>query len=301
MVTRDYTVKLDQVFNGPLDLLLHLVREQEVEIHEIEITRVIDGYLKYLKDLREIDIELAADFLVMAATLMAIKSRSLLPNDDINLAEELDPRDELIQRLIEYRHFKQASRELGERFEARTRIHEHGFVPSPESASSLDLDELSQWDLMAAFSRLMRETLANKQMVITADERPLRFYVEQLVNTMRKQRRVSLRAMVESSIEDGALSKRAMIGTFCALLELVKIGVVRAVQETATDDITVVLRDDLGDDIDQIVKLTEFDDEKTPDETAAQAATDAATAAEQAAPAADALDETSLEDEPAAG
>jgi segregation and condensation protein A len=192
------------------------------------------------------------------------------------LAEELDPRDELIQRLIEYRHFKQASRDLGERFEARSRIHEHAFVPEPDSGPTLDLEELSHWDLMAAFSRLMRETLANKQMVITADERPLRYYVERLVHSMRTQRRLSLRTMVESATENGAPSKRVMIGTFCALLELVKIGVVRAEQSTATEDITIVLRDDVGDDIDQIVKLTEFDDEKAPEEAAPQAPTDAA-------------------------
>ena len=268
MVTREYTVKLEQVFNGPLDLLLHLVREQEVEIHEIEINRVIDGYLKYLKQLQEIDIELAADFLVMAATLMAIKSRSLLPSDDVNLADELDPRDELIQRLIEYRHFKQASRELQERFDARSRIHEHAFVPAPDSGPTLDLSELSHWDLMAAFSRLMRETLAHRQMVITSDERPLRFYVERLVHTMKTQRRLSLRSIVEDSGDDGALSKSVMIGTFCALLELVKIGVVRAEQPSRDEDITIVLRDDLGDDLDSIVKLTEFDDEKQADEDA---------------------------------
>ena len=100
MVSADYTVRLAQLFEGPLDLLLHLVREQEVDIHEIEINRVIDGYLEYLKALEEIDVELAGDFLVMAATLMSIKSRSLLPGDEVNLEEELDPRDELIQRLI---------------------------------------------------------------------------------------------------------------------------------------------------------------------------------------------------------
>ena len=88
----DYTVFLEKVFRGPMDLLLHLVRDQEVEIHEVEITRVIQGYTKYLDALIDLDIELAGEFTVMAATLMAIKSRSLLPREEINLEEELDPR-----------------------------------------------------------------------------------------------------------------------------------------------------------------------------------------------------------------
>ena len=105
-MTEAFTITLDQVFHGPMDLLLHLVREQEVEIHEIEISRVIGGYLEYLQAMRDLDIEVAGDFLVMAATLMSIKSRSLLPRDSVNLEEDLDPKDELIQRLIEYRRFR---------------------------------------------------------------------------------------------------------------------------------------------------------------------------------------------------
>ena len=122
----NYTVRLERVFQGPLDLLLHLVREQEVEIHEIEIHEILAGYLEYLKALRDLDIELAGEFLVMAATLMSIKSRSLLPRESVDLERELDPRDELIQRLIEYRRFKEASDDLGERYEVRALQHPRG-------------------------------------------------------------------------------------------------------------------------------------------------------------------------------
>lgn len=264
----EYTVKLEQTFQGPMDLLLHLVREQEVDIHEIDLSRVIDGYLAHLKALREIDIELAAEFLVMAATLMAIKSRSLLPTEHVDLAQELDPRDELIQRLIEYRRFKQASKDLADRFDARTRIHARAFHVTPDHEGSLDLTELSSWDLLSAFSRLMRETLSNKQLVITKDDRPLRFYVDRLVRTIQLRRRMSLREIVGQASESDVVDKRAMIGTFCALLELVKIGVCTARQNTATDDIDVVLRDEVGDDLESIVRLTEFDDEKAADEAA---------------------------------
>ncbi|NUP95768.1 MAG: segregation/condensation protein A [Planctomycetaceae bacterium] len=272
MVSRDYTVSLEQVFNGPMDLLLHLVREQEVEIHEINLQKVIEGYLGYLKALEEIDIELAADFLVMAATLMAIKSRSLLPSETIDLAEELDPRDELIQRLIEYRHFKQASRELQDRFDLRSKIHERGYRPATDADGGLDLGEVTNWDLFAAFSRLMRETLAHKSIVIATEDRPLRFYVEQLVRTVKARRSMSLRELVDDAVEQGGATKGTMIGAFCALLELVKLGAVRARQETKQADIVISLREDLGDDLDSIVRQTEFEDERIEDPDAPAAA-----------------------------
>src|SRR5437016_2550180 len=148
-----FTVHLERVFQGPMDLLLHLVREQEVEIHEIEISRVISGYLEYLQAMRDLDIEVAGDFLVLAATLMSIKSRSLLPRDTVNLEEDLDPKDELIQRLIEYRRFREASDRLGERYELRAMQHVRGvsgFV-EPAAEPELDLGEISSWDLLAAF------------------------------------------------------------------------------------------------------------------------------------------------------
>jgi segregation and condensation protein A len=275
MVTRDYTVSLEQVFSGPMDLLLHLVREQEVEIHDIDLHKIIDGYLRYLKELQDIDIELAADFLVMAATLMAIKSRSLLPSENIDLAEELDPRDELIQRLIEYRHFKQASRDLQDRAELRHRLHERGFRPAEPVESGLDLQELTNWDLFAAFSRLMRETLANKSMVIATEHRPLRFFVEELVRSVKARRSMSLRELVEETVAKGGASKGTLIGAFCALLELVKLGAVRARQESKDSDITISLREDLGDDLDSIVRQTEFEDERIEDPDAAATAASA--------------------------
>jgi segregation and condensation protein A len=293
MVSHDYTVALEQVFHGPLDLLLHLVKEQEVDIHEIEIGRVVDGYLAYIKDLRELDIELAADFLVMAATLMAIKSRSLLPREEIDLAAELDPRDELIQRLIEYRHFKQASRDLSERFEERSRVFAHGWHPPTAEEATLDLSDLSQWDLLSAFSRLMRETLAHRTMVIKADERPLRFWVDRLVKSIQERRQLSLRALVEDAVATEGASKPVLIGTFCALLELMKLGVVRAWQKHATDDIRVVLREDLGADVADIVRLTEFEDERSS-EVAVAAETPAVgeTSVEAGATEAELADET---------
>ena len=265
MSSPDYTVKLDQVFQGPMDLLLHLVREQEVEIHEIEISRVLDGFLAHLQQMQAFDIELASEFVLMAATLMAIKSRSLLPREEVDLESELDPRDELIQRLIEYRRFKEASRGLHERFEERARLHGRGFHPKEEQQEpSFDLAELSRWDLLAAFSRLLRETMAHRALHIAPDERPLRYYVDQLVGWVKREREVSLRRLVASASPQGALDRRQVIGTFCALLELMKIGVVSARQAAPGDDIRIVLRAEAGEDIEDIVRLSGLDDELDP-------------------------------------
>jgi len=260
-VSPDYTVRLERVFQGPMDLLLHLVREQEVDIHDIEITRVIDGYLGYMKDMADLDLEVAADFLVMAATLMAIKSRSLLPREEVDLEEELDPRDELIQRLIEYRHFKGAAGDLSERFEERARVFRHGFRQQHDEEPTIDFSELSEWDLLSTFSRLMRETLSHHKMRIDTDDRPLRWYVDRLVHRIVDSGSLSLRELVTSSVIDGEAHKSMLIGSFCALLELMKLGVVTAEQADRDGDIRVTLRDEHAGDIDRIVRNSGFDDE----------------------------------------
>jgi len=263
-MSADYTVRLEQVFQGPLDLLLHLVSEQEVDIHEIQISKLLDGYLAYLKALEEIDIEVAGDFLLMAATLMSIKSRSLLPREEVDLDEELDPRDELIQRLIEYRHFKDVSRQLGDKQDERARLYPLGdksaLLGSPEE-ETIDLGELTHWDLLAAFSRLMRETMANRALKIQRDDRPLRWYVERLVGWIKGRSEVTLRQVLIEAAEGEEISKATLIGSFCALLELIKLGVVGAVQESPGGEIRIVLRDDFEGDLVDIVRHSEFDDE----------------------------------------
>lgn len=257
----EYTVRLEQLFQGPMDLLLHLVREQEVDIHEVEIHRLVEGYLGYLERLREFDIELAGEFVLMAATLMAIKSRSLLPREEVDLEAELDPRDELIQRLIEYRHFKEASRDLEQRREERARIVAHAWRAPDQEEPTLDVSDLTAWDLLSAWTRLLRETLAGKKLHITPDERPLRHYVEELVSELKVRREILLSDLVRRAVEGGNAGKAQVIGTFCALLELMKLGVARAWQPDRRGEITIVLRDDLGSDVDDVVRNSGFDDE----------------------------------------
>ena len=267
MVRPDYTIHLERLFQGPMDLLLHLVREQEVEIQDIEISKILEGYLAYLGELEKLDLEVAAEFLVMAATLMAIKSRSLLPTEEIDLADELDPKDELIQRLIEYRRFKGAADHLEDLHRVRSlqrlrgRHHELGDL---EVEREFDLGDLTPFDLATTYARLMRETLADAPHQVQGDPRPLRFYVETVVGRLKGAGRLSLQDLVGSF--DGVTEKEAIVGSFCALLELVKMQVVSIEQDGTCADIHVAVADDLEGDLSEAVATITLDDEVEDEE-----------------------------------
>ena len=270
-MTDAYTVSLDKVFHGPMDLLLHLVREQEVEIHEIEISRVIEGFLGYLGALQDLDIEIAGDFVVLAATLMSIKSRSLLPREEVDLEKELDPRDELIQRLIEYRRFHDAAGNLASLSELRQRVFARGSAGienEDAQAPELDLGDLTPWDLLAHFSRLVRETQAGRPHHVARDARPLRFYVDALTHRIREMGEVSLRDLL-AHIEPEK-SREALVGSFCGLLELVKLGLVSIEQADRRADIHIRLRPEHQIDLESVVRASLFDDE-VPADTASGA------------------------------
>jgi segregation and condensation protein A len=257
-----------------MDLLLHLVREQEVEIHEVEISRVLEGYLEYLHAMKELDIEVAGEFLVMAATLMAIKSRSLLPRESVDLDDGLDPKDELIQRLVEYRRFREASEDLGTRFAVRSLQHPRGAspVPEPEGGREFDLGEVSTWDLLAQFSRLMRETLANRPHHVVRDRRPLRHFVEEMARILTERRGSSLEELV--LLVDAEPTRESLIGSFCALLELARLGLVRLTQPAPESGIEIDLRDDLPAPVSEILRDTVFEDESRDQTPEADSAAD---------------------------
>ena len=234
----EYTVSLERVFQGPMDLLLHLVREQEVEIHEVTISLVVEGFLAYVQELEELDLEFASDFVVMAATLMAIKSRSLLPREEVELGDELDPGDELIQQLIEYRRFKEASELLEERALARSRLHPRGWrgeIKEVREEPELDLSEVTVWDLLTTWSRLLFEIEASRPHQISHDPRPMRWYVGRMVERLKESERTTLRSMLDG-LQPG-LEREGLVGSFCALLELCKLGLVSIEQDALGGDI----------------------------------------------------------------
>lgn len=261
-MSTDFTVHLERVFEGPMDLLLHLVKEQEVEIHEVNLAQVVDRYLQYVHQLEQLDIEVAGEFLVLAATLMSIKSRSLLPREEVELDDDLDPEDELIQRLIEYRRFKGAADDLEDRWARRQREHRRGFqgeVAQNAPERTLDLGELSSFDLLAAFSRLMRETLAHRPHHVKGDPRPLRWYVRQVGKALHGRKEVRLKELVGAAV--GPVSRESVVGVFCALLELMKLGVVSASQEGSDIEVSLAREDE---DLEDLISATRFLDEEEP-------------------------------------
>ncbi len=268
MTSRDeYTLQLGEIFHGPMDLLLHLVREQEVEIHEVRLLDVVDGYFEHLNSLKQLDIEIAGEYMVIAATLMAIKSRSLLPREEVELDDDLDPEDELIQRLLEYRRFKGAADDLEDRMHRRNQEHYRGVTNEAsqyKAEKTLDMGELTSFDLLAVFSKLMRETLAGQTHFIKGDPRPLRWYVSRLGNAIIKHRSLSLRDLLASF--DSEVSKEGLVGAFCALLELIKLGIVTADQESGQDEIRVSLCENTEGDLDDLMRASRFMDEEEDEE-----------------------------------
>src|SRR5215207_1746308 len=150
-----YEVKLER-FEGPLDLLLHLIQRDEIDIYDIPLARITQQYLTYIELMRLLDLDVAGEFLVMAATLMRIKAKMLLPLPAVGEEEqEGDPREELVQRLVEYRQFKEAAGTLKMREEDRRLLFGRGMIPGEDEMGPLPLAPATLFDLLDALNRVM--------------------------------------------------------------------------------------------------------------------------------------------------
>ena len=232
----DYTVELE-TFRGPLDLLLFLVKHNEVDLYDIPITKILEQFIAYLDALQVIDVEGAGEFLVMAATLMEIKSRLLLPADGPEQPPEEDPRFELVKQLIEYKKYKEAAELLEE--QARDQMTRVARLPA--DAPVLDLAQqplrrVELWDLVSAFGRLMRETAALQPRPIVLDETPIHVHMERIVELLRTRGRISFRELFTPPLLRGRL-----LGLFLALLELIKGNRIEAEQPEPFGEIWLAL------------------------------------------------------------
>lgn len=230
LTEESYKIKVP-AFEGPLDLLLHLIRENKIDIYDIPIALITHQYLEYIDILKELNLDIAGEFLLMAATLIHIKSRMLLPIEEtVGTLEEEDPRFELVQRLIEYQAFKDASLVLREKEDEWNDIfYRKPASPDTDEAATdtaeLALFDLSLFDLMSAFKRLLDkappEILSITREVLTVKDR-IAFILEQLGN--------SAAAKFEDLFEDTATKTRLVV-TFIALLEILKLGLARVYQD----------------------------------------------------------------------
>ncbi|HEY7153427.1 MAG TPA: segregation/condensation protein A [Gemmataceae bacterium] len=237
----DYLVDLD-TFRGPLDLLLYLVKRDEVDIRDISIARVAEQFQEYLDALQLIDVEGAGDFLVMAATLLEIKSKMLLPRPEESAEPDDDPRLELVKQLVQYKKFKDAAALLEARAEEQSqRLPRQATPPSTNAAPPLKPVEL--WDLVSAFGRLMRETLALQPQTIAVDQTPLHVHMETVLRMLQEAKRLPFAALFAPPHTRGRL-----VGLFLAILELTKTRRVVPEQADVFGDIWVSLNENIGAD-----------------------------------------------------
>jgi len=235
----DYRVQLD-IYNGPMDLLLYLIRREEVDIYDIPIAHIAEQYAAYLEVLKALDVNLAGEFLVLAATLMEIKSRMLLPHPPpLEQGEEDDPRMELVRELLEYQKFRDAAEELRERAEEqKLRFPRLAKTERPpESEPTKPLNEVELWDIFAAFRKVMSDTMGRLPRTIVYDDIPVSDFMEGLVARLRGGGSVGFWELFE-----GRRDRMYVVGTFLALLELIRRRAVLAVQAEPFGDILLQLR-----------------------------------------------------------
>ncbi len=236
-----YKVKLD-TFEGPLDLLLYLIKKEEIDVYDIPIAHVTKQYQEYLEIIQLLDLEAASDFILMAATLMRIKSRMLLPKPEFEEDEEeyADPREELVHRLLEYKRFKDVAEEF-KSIEEQERLQyargRYKFVDDGIDYSSDSSDQASIFDLIAAFRRLLVERKQTpvhrvEEISVTLDDR-IHFIREQLDQTKK------IRFDKLFKKED---TKIVWVVTFIAILELMKQKWLRTEQENPFDVIYLMRR-----------------------------------------------------------
>ncbi len=213
----DYQVVLD-TFRGPLDLLLYLVKRDEVDVLDIPVARVAEQFKHYLDVLTLIDVERAGDFLVMASTLMEIKSKMLLPRPAEEAAEEEDPRRELVRQLLQYKRFKEAAAALDECAARQAQRLGRLSVASPgPKAGPPPLEPVELWDLVSAFGRLMRETMAHQPLAVVVDHTPLHVHMDHVLERLRAEGPLPFSALFVPP-----WTRSRLVGLFLAILELAK-------------------------------------------------------------------------------
>lgn len=239
-------VKLE-VFEGPLDLLLHLIDKNKIDIYDIPIVEITNQYMEYIRNMQREDLNIMSEFLVMAATLLDIKCRMLLPKEVNEEGEEEDPRKELVEQLLQYKMYKYMAYELKDRqLDAEQILFKTSTIPQEvrEFEEPVDLDTLLSGltlsKLNAVFKEVMKrqdnkiDPVRSKFGKIEKEEVPLPVKLDYVENYARQHRRFSFRQLLEEQ-----KSKMHVVVTFLAILELMKTGVIRVAQEETCGEIMI--------------------------------------------------------------
>jgi segregation and condensation protein A len=231
------TVKLE-IYEGPLDLLLHLIKKNEVDIYDIPITLITSQYLEYLELLESLNIEIAGEFLLMAATLTQIKSRMLLPdldsNDEVEGEETADPREEIVRALLEHMKMKDAAEALERReilnrdvFVRQVSLAELGIEPENE-----DMVEANLFDLIDAFRRLVTSFDGESSLRIRLETKNIKQRISEIIDLLRTYQDVSFETLCASD-----RTRAEVVLSFLSILELARVGVLRIYQHQVTKQI----------------------------------------------------------------
>lgn len=224
-----YQVRIEN-FEGPLDLLLHLIKKNEINIYDIPIALIAQQYLEYLEAMKDLNLNVAGEFLVMAATLLQIKSKMLLPADDTTDDEEdgPDPREELVRRLLEYKQYKDAAQRLDGQEKMWREIFSRDVVAPPEAEPETDetlLENVSLFDLVDALQGILNRNPGKKLIEIIPDNLTVRERMNVILELLEGKESVSFAGLFEESCH-----RLVVIVTFLALLELIRLRVARVFQ-----------------------------------------------------------------------
>ncbi|MFP4158495.1 MAG: segregation and condensation protein A [Desulfobacterales bacterium] len=213
-----YQVKLEHIFEGPMDLLVHLIKKHEVDIYDIPIALITDQFLEYIKWMQDMEIDLAADFLVMASTLAQIKSRVLLPDTGSDSEEDEDPRDAIAGPLAEYMRMKSAAKQLA----AKNILNEHVFIRQCEqqqdSAGSESPVEADLYELIGLYQQLMDKMTPDPDFEITPEKISVKEKMNEIIDLLGKKKNLSFRDLAA-----GCSDRDEIIAAFLAVLEIVRL------------------------------------------------------------------------------
>jgi segregation and condensation protein A len=225
-----YKVQIDDIFEGPMDLLVHLIKKHEMDIYDIPIALITEQYLEYLQWMKAINIDIAGDFILMASTLTKIKSRMLLPVHEEETDDE-DPRLEIVKPLEEYLQMKSAANELI----SRNLLGEDTFVRNPNQENhSMDQDseiiKVGLFELIDAFQTILEKISEHRGVdIITADTVSVRDRIVQIVEIFETRNSVTFNELFPMSTD-----KSEVVVTFLAILEMVRLSLINIVQNTQT-------------------------------------------------------------------
>jgi segregation and condensation protein A len=229
MPSQPYEIKLDNVFEGPMDLLVHLIKKHEVDIYDIPIALITDQFLAYLEWMKSLNIEVASDFLVMAATLAHIKSRMLLPKQPGDIAEddEYDPRMEIAGQLLEYLQMKSAAEQLTE----RSILDNDVFTRHPDKKLFLidpeeEVVKTDLFDLISTFHKLLDKISDKDGIRITAERISVKDRMTEIINLLEDKGTLTFIELLSENPE-----RIDIIVTFLAILEIVKLKLIRIIQD----------------------------------------------------------------------